>query len=379
VILAIGYLAAGILAGLVFSVLLLPALESRLRPAWAESGGAALHSAGGPVLVLLAVAGATAADRVAPLDPDVGQAIRLVLAALAVMAVAWFVAALSRRLALAALAHHGTLPNATLFGNLAWVTAIALGGLIALGTVGVSITPLLTALGVGGLAVALALQPTLTNLFAGIQILGSGQLRPGDYVRLAGGEEGYVADVTWRQATIRALSNNIIVVPNAQLASSVLINYHQPEREMSVLVAVGVAYDSDLEHVERVTREVGREVLQSVPGGVAEFEPLVRYHTFGDSSIQFNVILRAHEYVDQYLLRHEFIKRLQRRYRDEGIVIPFPMRTVILENGDQAAPNGDGAASAPGAPTADGAGFAPGAPAAPAGGPKPSIGGRARG
>jgi small-conductance mechanosensitive channel len=331
VILVLGYLAAGIVAGLIVSLLVLPWVEKRLRPAWAEASGAVVRSARGPVLVLLVVAGAAAADRVSTLDPDIRQTVQLVLASVAVMAVASFAAALARRLALATLARHAALPNATLFGNLAWVTSITLGALIALGTIGVSITPLLTALGVGGLAVALALQPTLTNLFAGIQILGSGQLRPGDYVRLASGEEGYVADVTWRQASIRALSNNIIVVPNAQLASSVVTNFHQPEHEMSVLVQVGVAYDSDLERVEHVTREVARDVMRSVPGGVAGFEPLVRYHTFGDSSIQFNVILRANEYVDQYLIKHEFIKALQRRYRDEGIVIPFPMRTVVVE------------------------------------------------
>jgi small-conductance mechanosensitive channel len=105
-----------------------------------------------------------------------------------------------------------------------------------------------------------------------------------------------------------------------------------------------VSYDSDLGHVERVTIEVGREVLREVPGGVAEFQPFIRYNAFAESSIQFTVILRAREVVDQYLLRHEFIKRLHARYRAEGIEIPFPQRTVHLSPSPQAL---GGAANAP--------------------------------
>ncbi len=338
-IIALVYLAAGLVAGLLVSGLVLPWLASRLRTAWAEPWVAALRAARGPAFVLLFVAGAASALQVADLTSDVKGTVRPVLAVLAIMAASWFVAALARRLAAAALARSGAMPNATLFAHLAWVTVMVLGGLIALATVGVSITPLLTALGVGGLAVALALQPTLTNLFAGIQILASGQVRPGDYIRMSTGDEGIVTDVTWRQTTIRALSNNAIVVPNAQLASTVLTNYHLPETELSVLVPVGVAYDSDLDRVERVTIEVGREVMREVPGAVQEFEPLIRYNAFGESSINFNVILRAHDYTDRYVITHEFIKRLKRRYDQEGIVIPFPMRTLVFQRDGNADPH----------------------------------------
>lgn len=96
-----------------------------------------------------------------------------------------------------------------------------------------------------------------------------------------------------------------------------------------MLVQVGVDYGSDLGHVERVTCEVAKETLHTVPGGVANFEPFIRYHTFGDSSINFTVILRAREFVDQFLLKHEFIKRLHERYEQEGLTIPFPIRTIV--------------------------------------------------
>ncbi|HEY2078359.1 MAG TPA: hypothetical protein VGH53_18685 [Streptosporangiaceae bacterium] len=96
------------------------------------------------------------------------------------------------------------------------------------------------------------------------------------------------------------------------------------------LRVVGVAYDSDLDHVELVTCEVAREVMRTVEGGVPTHEPVVRFHAFGNSSIDFSVMLRTSEVTLQYVIVHEFIKRLHRRYREEGIEIPYP--TVINLN-----------------------------------------------
>jgi small-conductance mechanosensitive channel len=95
-------------------------------------------------------------------------------------------------------------------------------------------------------------------------------------------------------------------------------------------VQVGVHYGSDLRHVERVTAETAADVMKTVPGGVPAFEPFIRYHTFGDSSVNFTVIMRGKEFVDQHLIKHEFIKKLHERYRREGIIIPFPIRTLDI-------------------------------------------------
>ena len=206
------------------------------------------------------------------------------------------------------------------------------GFLFLLQSFGVSITPLLTALGVGGLAVALALQDTLANLFSGINILLSKQIKMGDFIKLSTGEEGTVIDMNWRNTAIKQLSNNMIVVPNLKIASSILINYALPYSECSVVIPVGVSYDSDLEQVERITSAVAKEVLLETEGGVSNFEPFIRYVSFAQSSITFNVILRAKHVTDQSLIQHEFIKRLHVRYRQEGIEIPFPITTVQLQN-----------------------------------------------
>ncbi|GAA4317409.1 mechanosensitive ion channel family protein [Streptomyces venetus] len=227
----------------------------------------------------------------------------------------------------------GVAGSATIFVNITRILVLAIGFLVVLQTLGISIAPLLTALGVGGLAVALALQDTLANLFAGIHILASKTVQPGDYIRLSSNEEGYVEDINWRQTTIRNLSNNLVVIPNGQLAKTNMTNFMRPEEQLTVLVQVGVAYDSDLDHVERVTNEVIAETMTEVEGAVADHDPIIRFHTFGDSRIGFTVILGVGEFSDQYRIKHEFIKRLHKRYRAEGIRIPAPARTVALQQG----------------------------------------------
>ncbi|HWQ61154.1 MAG TPA: mechanosensitive ion channel family protein, partial [Negativicutes bacterium] len=207
----------------------------------------------------------------------------------------------------------------------------AIGIVFLLQSFGVAISPLLTAMGVGGLAAALALQDTLANLFSGINILVAKQVKIGDFVRLSTGEEGHVVDMNWRNTTIKTGSENMVVIPNQKFASTTITNYAQPFSECSIAVPIGVGYDSNLDHVERVTVEVAREILRETEGGVDSFEPCVRYTGFGESSISFNVILRVKTVTDQHLVRHEFIKRLHARYQQEGIRIPFPTRTVNLE------------------------------------------------
>lgn len=190
------------------------------------------------------------------------------------------------------------MPSSSLIMNVIRITVAALFGLLILQSFGVSITPLLGALGVGGLAVALALQETLANFFAGIVIILSRQLRPGDFVELSSGEQGYVEDITWRITTIRSLMNNMVIIPNYLLSSSIVTNYYQPEQQMSVLINVGVSYDSDLDHVDRVTTEVATKVMTEVEGGIPEEEPFIRFNNFGESSIDFTVIMQTNEVVN---------------------------------------------------------------------------------
>ena len=128
--------------------------------------------------------------------------------------------------------------------------------------------------------------------------------------------------ITWRSTIIKTLSNSHIVVPNSKLASAVITNYHMPEKELAISVDVGVSYQCDLSEVEKITIKVAREVMREVPGGVSEFEPFIRYSSFGDFGVRFSVSLRVQEFADQFLVKHEFIKKLHDRYRDAKIGIP---------------------------------------------------------
>ena len=188
-----------------------------------------------------------------------------------------------------------------------------------------------TALGISGLAVALALQDTLGNLFAGVQIIMSRQIRPGDYIALADGEEGAVTDIQARNTTIRTFpERNRVLVPNSILASTVVTNYSLPRRRLFITLPVGVAYDSDLERVEAVTLDVAKQVLSDVEGGLTDEAPFVRYEEFSDFSINFLLRVPVQQFTDQFLVRHELVKRLHERYGAEGIEIPFPIRTVYM-------------------------------------------------
>jgi small-conductance mechanosensitive channel len=196
-----------------------------------------------------------------------------------------------------------------------------------------------TTMGLGGLAVAFGLRETLANLFSGMNFTLAGNINVGDFVKLGSGQEGcegYIEDIQWRVTRVRTLLDTIVVMPNSQLADSIVTNYHQPSPEALILVPVGVHAASDLDHVERVTCRVARQIMETIPGGVPGFEPLVRYKAFGDSSIDFLVILRVRAYPDLLLVRHAFIKSLVRAFASEGIVIPFPVRALNLAQEDGA-------------------------------------------
>lgn len=225
------------------------------------------------------------------------------------------------------------MPKTTLLNAIVNGIIYAMGILVVLQYYGISIAPILTALGVGGMAVALALQETLANIFSGLHLILSKQLRLGDYVHLSSGEEGRVTDITWRFTTIVPVGEgNMVVIPNQKIASSIITNYSMPRHDILIKIPVGVAYDSDLEKVEEVTLDVARQVLTQLNERLdKDRQPAVRFYNFGDSSIDFNVLLHSARFDNQFLLKHEFIKALTKRFRQEGIEIPFPIRTIVQQ------------------------------------------------
>jgi small-conductance mechanosensitive channel len=322
----------GVIIGIIMEKILLVRLKKfASRTKW-QGDEIIINALQGLVILWFGIGGIYAALAYLPLKPSLSGLINKILVVVLILTATIVVAKVVGGL----LKLHGektaTIPSASLLINIARIFIVAIGILIILQSLGISVTPLITALGVGGLAVALALQPTLSNLFAGIQIILSKQLEVGDYVELDSGQRGYVTDISWRNTKIREIPNNIVVVPNAKLADAIVTNYNQPQKELSFSVQCGVAYDSDLEKVETIAIDVAKQVLKEVQGGQSEFEPFVRYQSFGDSSINFTVFMRVKEYVNQFLAKHEYIKALHRRFNKEGINIPFPIRTVYLKN-----------------------------------------------
>jgi len=212
-------------------------------------------------------------------------------------------------------------------------TVYIVGALMLLTALGVQITPLLTALGVGGLAVALALQDTLSNLFAGAHLLADKPIRVGDYVKVADTVEGHVVDIGWRSTRVRMLQNVVVTIPNKKVAESIITNYDLPEPRLALLVRVGVDYGSDPDRIEALVVDEATRAVGEVPGLLGEPAPFVRLIPgFGDFSLDFTLVCQVKSFTDQFLVQHELRKRILRRFRAEGIQVPA--RALEIRRGD---------------------------------------------
>lgn len=300
------------------------------RWAWDDIGARLIKDLAVPISVLLGLWFAAKVLRLPRGTLDVtGKVITAVTIIVITLALARLIASAVTSVALA---RQGVAGNVTIFANITRVIVLAIGVLVMLQSLGVSITPILGAAGIGGLAVALALQDTLANLFAGVHVLAAKTIEPGDYIKLATGQEGYVVDINWRNTTIRTLSDNIEVIPNMRFSDTILTNYHRPAQDMSILVYAKVAYEVDLDEFEQLLIEVGHEVMKEVQGGVADSDIFVRFDDFNDATVGFHVILRSSEFGDQFRIKHEYLKRLHKAIRERGIAPPYWHHRVTIDD-----------------------------------------------
>lgn len=210
---------------------------------------------------------------------------------------------------------------------------VVLAVIIILENLGIHLTAVWTTLGIGSVAVALGLQETLSNAFAGLYIMADQPVSPGDYVKLDSGFEGYVVQTGWRATSLRTLANNLVFVPNASLAKAIITNYSRPEDRMSLGIQVSVAYGTDPNLVERVLLDIaGAAARDGIEGLLAYPAPSVRFNPgFGASSLDFSLGVQVRRFVDQYLVQSELRKRIVERFAREGIEMPFPTRTILLD------------------------------------------------
>ena len=243
-------------------------------------------------------------------------------------AIDWYLASLSAR------ANHVVdLRLFPLIRRVGGVIIYGIGALLVMDVMDINISPLIAGLGLGGLAVALAIQPTLANLFAGTYVMTEGVISTGDYIELESGMAGYVVEVGWRSTRIRTWGNNLVVVPNARFAETIITNYQQPAPAVNVYVTCGVSYDSDLDHVEKASREVMDDLVQNDSNAIKSYGAWFAFDAFGDSNVDFWLFLQARDRIASFNLQSALIKNLHRRFKEEGIVINYPVRTLQFPDG----------------------------------------------
>lgn len=335
-IIAASVFAFSILMAVVFNRLVYPLLLRITHWTPTDLDAKLLLSVRRPLTLLTVVVGAYIALSV-PLDPTDGQqdavntaAVSLgillgvmALAALSPASLDWYVQNLAHR------TQYGLDTRLVpLVRRIATVVVYGLGALLVMDQLNINISPLIAGLGLGGLAVALALQPTLANIFAGTYVMTEGVVSPGDYVELKGGVAGYVLDVSWRSTRIRTWRNNLVVVPNSRFAETIITNYQQPSPAVNVYLTCGVSYDSDLNHVEQVSREVMDDMLDTNPDASKEYGGWFGFDSFGDSNVNFWLFVQARDRLASFDVQSDLMQRLHRRFREDGIVINYPVRTL---------------------------------------------------
>lgn len=211
----------------------------------------------------------------------------------------------------------------TLVRYIATVLLLFIGVASVLALFGVSVVPAITALGIGGLAVALAFQDTLANVFSGLNLTLSRQIRVGDYVELDTGKvEGFVVDIGWRATTLRSLTGLQVFIPNKKLAETVMINYTR-DPGMSVELAFRTNFDVDPERVEAVVLDEVVQAAAVLPGIRGDAPAVVRFREFGDWGLEWKAFVEILNFQDRFFLRHALMKRLHRRLHAEQIAVPM--------------------------------------------------------
>ena len=196
----------------------------------------------------------------------------------------------------------------------------------------IAISPLLATLGIGGIAIALAAQPTLSNYFAGTYVISEGEIEPGDFIEIEGGPSGFVEDISWRSTKLRSRFNNLIIIPNSMMSDNMITNYSRPALAMNVIVTGGVSYSSDLEQVESILMEVANKIVVESEHAVTETDPRAGFSAFGDSNIDFWVFLQATDRGGSFQLKSQLIKQIHERFNEEGIVINYPIRHLVVDD-----------------------------------------------
>lgn len=208
-----------------------------------------------------------------------------------------------------------------------WTVLLIMGSVMLILSIWeVNITPLLASAGIVGVAVALAAKDTLANFFGGISVFIDKPYKIGDYIVLDTGERGEVVNIGIRSTRIKTRDDIMITIPNSIIANTKIINESAPVPNFRIRVPVSVAYGTDIDRTEE-------ELLRIAAGNanvLDEPEPRVRFRTFGESSLDFELLCWAREPAMRGLTIHEINREIYSAFNSAGLVFPFPHRTVYV-------------------------------------------------
>ena len=303
----LAWVAGGVVVGLILQFgVLVPLKKLANRQGWDAVGTIASITAS--VIVLwCALAGLYIGLGSVVLTPRSGIFLDRLISSLAILSVTWVLA----RFLGAAVAAYGRqadkrIFSASLYANVVQGVVLVVGIITVLGSFGVSIAPLLTTLGLGGLAVAIALRDTLANLFSGVHIVASRQIRPGDSVKFDFGVEGEVSDIQWRSTTIRDAQNNTVIVPNEKVAASVLVNYSLGSNDQLVPVSATVPWKGNYHELEAIASRASRGAAVALTG-------------VNEASLEVTAYLPVESAKDRAQAAAEFRRRLYDAVRTANI------------------------------------------------------------
>jgi len=201
-----------------------------------------------------------------------------------------------------------------------------IGIMIALSSINIQITPLITTMGIAGLAIALAAQNVLTNVFGGVTITLDQLYKVGDRVEF-GGVYGDVHDIKPRYTKVKTLDNTVITIPNAKVINDLITNFAVPDTTVRVKIPVSVAYGTDPGKVDVILLDIANRT----PLVLKEPKPFVRFIEYAASSQNFELIVWIRHYDDRHPVLDRILREMFSRFKEEGIEIPFSQMDVHIK------------------------------------------------
>jgi small-conductance mechanosensitive channel len=197
------------------------------------------------------------------------------------------------------------------------------------------ILSLVTALGIGSLAIGMAAKDTLANMISGFTLMIDRPFRIGDRIQLSGGQTGDVQDIGLRSTKIRTLDNQLLIIPNSDLCNNLLTNQAFPDLRAKGRINIGVAYGSDVTRVKQLLVATALEI----DAVLREPQPEAFFVSFGDSALQVSLFFWVEEYTSLFPVTDSINSLVITRFNEHGIEIPFPTRAVIMQK-DRTCPTG---------------------------------------